>query len=256
MSLRSYDLTQWVRPLGRLVETRSPRLFTALRRVVLDLRLLAGGKLLLFAALDALILFGAFFEVMSEGGGVNLVYARVVVIPALLLGVPALSSVLALERQAGSLDLALAVPSTVRFFARRASAVVSVLAIQSLVLLVLAHFERSQSLLAAFTTDLGTLLRALAQATAVLLLLPAVVLFWSVRTRSSGAVMVGSAATLLALMPWISRVPDPDPGIDKLLGVPVWALSWSLDFSLLVAAILVFGLYARERLRRPERLLT
>lgn len=255
-SLTSVDLTQWVRPLGRWVERRLPGVYTALRRVVLDLRLLLGGKLLLFGALDVLLVFSAFFEVMAEGGGINLVYARVVVIPSLVIGVPALSSVLALERRAGSLDLALAVPSTVRFFLRRASSVIAVLAAQSLGLLLLAYVERAESLAAAFTTDLATLARALTQTAAVLLLLPAVVLFWSVRTRSAGAVMVGSAATLLVLMPWVSRPPVPEPSIDTLLGVPVWILSWGLDLSILVAAVLVFGLYARERLRRPERLLT
>lgn len=255
-SLRSYDLTQWVRPFGRFVERRLPGVYTALRRVVLDLRLLLGGKLVLFAVLDALLVLSAFFEVMAEGGGINLVYVRVVVIPALVLGVPALSSVLALERRAGSLDLALAVPSTVGFFLRRTSSVIAVLGAQSLVLLLLAYVERAESLASALTTDFGTLARALAQTSAVLLLLPAVVLFWSVRARSAGAVMVGSAATLLALMPWVSRPPVPEPSIDKLLGLPVWILSWGLDFSILVAAVLVFGLYARERLRRPERLLT
>lgn len=255
MSLTSYDLTQWMKPAGRLVERRLPRLFTLARRVLLDLRLLLGGKLILFVFLDALILFNAFFEVMSEGGGINLVYVRVVVTPALVLGVPALSSVLALERSSGSLDLALAVPSTERFFLRRASSVVLVLGVQSMLLLVLAYLERASSLSAIFA-ELGDLARALAQAAAVLLLLPAVVLFWSVRTRGAGAVMVGSAATLLVLMPWLSRLPDPVRGIETFLGLPMWALSWCLDFSLLVAAILVFGLYARERLRRPERLLT
>lgn len=255
-SVTSVDLTQWVRPLGRFLERRLPRVYTALRRVALDLRLLLGGKLLLLPALDILLVLSAFFDVMSQGGGLNLVYFRVVVIPALVLGVPALSSVLALERRAGSLDLALAVPSTVRFFLRRASSVIAVLGAQSLTLLLLAYIERAESLASALTADVVDLARALAQTGAVLLLLPAVVLFWSVRVRSAGAVMVASAATLLALMPWMSRPPVPEPSIDKLLGVPVWILSWGLDFSILVAAILVFGLYARERLRRPERLLT
>ena len=255
-SLTSYDLTQWLRPLSRFVERRLPRVYTAVRRIVLDLRLLLGGKLFLFAVLDALLVLSAFFDVMAEGGGINLVYVRVVVIPALVIGVPALSSVLALERRAGSLDLALAVPSTVRFFLRRASAVIAVLTAQSVGLLLLAYVERTESLVSAVTTDAIDLIRALAQTGAVLLLLPAVVLFWSVRTRSAGAVMVGSAATLLLLMPWVSRPPIPEPSINRLLGVPVWILSWGLDFSILVAAVLVFGLYARERLRRPERLLT
>lgn len=255
-SLTSVDLMQWVRPLGRFVERRLPRVYTTGRRIALDLRLLLGGKLLLFAALDILLVLSAFFDVMSQGGGINLVYTRVVVIPALVIGVPALSSVLALERRAGSLDLALAVPSTVRFFLRRASSVIAVLGAQSLALLLLAYVERAESFQSALTTDLVDLARALTQTSIVLLLLPAVVLFWSVRTRSAGAVMVGSAATLLALMPWISRPPVPSLGIDKLLGIPVWILSWCLDFSILVAAVVVFGLYARERLRRPERLLT
>ncbi|MDA8021364.1 MAG: hypothetical protein MPN21_28380, partial [Thermoanaerobaculia bacterium] len=191
MSFVSYDLTQWVRPIGRFVERKMPGVFTFVRRLLLDLRLLVGGKLLLFAAVNVLVVFDAFFQVMMEGGGINLVYHRVVIVPALLVGVPALSSIVALERRAGSLDLALAVPSTVRFFSRRASSVIVVLGVQALALLLFAHFERAHGLVAALTTDLEVLVRALVQTATVLLLLPAVVLFWSVRTRGAGAVMVG-----------------------------------------------------------------
>lgn len=246
--LGSYDLMGWVRPLGRLLERRAPRLFTAVRRRLLDLRLLLGGKLLLFAALDALLVLDAAFRTLAEGAGLNETYARVVVMPVLLLGVPALSSVLALERRAGSLDLALAVPSTVGFVARRTSSVVGLLALQSVVLLLAAFVEGPDGV--------GDLLRAALQSAVVLLLLPAVVVFWSVRLRSGGAVLVASAATFLALMPWIARPPAPEATPETLLGLPVWILSWGLDLSLLLAALAVFGLYARERLRRPETLLT
>ena len=78
--------------------------------------LLLEKRLWLFLGADALLILNGLFRVLLETGNP---FVEMVLVPTLLLGLPALSGVVALERRAGSLDLALAVPSTERYFVRR-----------------------------------------------------------------------------------------------------------------------------------------
>jgi hypothetical protein len=227
----------------------------AIERLVYDLRLLLGRRLGWFVAVDAAFLLYGVFDALLRSSGADDAYRHylsTVVLPLLVLALPVLSSVVALERAAGSIDLALAARSTERYFARRVLAVCGLFAIQGALLTLLAPFPRFAPKLVAAV--FAVLLPAL---------LGAVVLFWAVRLRSSGAVAVASATTLLLLGRWAFRDPFParygswgaaSEG-DGLVATARAAGSvlWSLFVPAAAAGILY--LYARRRLRRPETLL-
>jgi hypothetical protein len=89
------------------------------------------------------------------------------------------------------------------------------------------------------------------------LLVGAVSLYWGSRLQSAGGVMVASGLSLAVLLRWItSPLSPPSLGMShRWLGISVdtLALVWSL--LVLSAATVIFYLYARERLRRPETML-
>ena len=88
-------------------------------RLRYSIQLLLDRRLGLFLLADAMLLFLALLTVLGEGGRPKDLFIHGVVLPVFIVGLPALSSVLDLERRAGSLDLALAVPSTEGYFTRR-----------------------------------------------------------------------------------------------------------------------------------------
>jgi hypothetical protein len=222
----------------------------ALRGVRLSLELLLGRRLWLFAGIDAVVVLGAVLGMLlGDGGEPAGIYSWVILMPFLLLGLPALSGLVAVERRAGCLDLALSVPGAVGYFVRRAAAVCGVLAVQGWVLTVADWLYEDRGF---------PLLAPLAQIAAVSFLLGALALFWAVRLKTAGAVWLASMATLLALRPWFFRNPIPEiyfsqfgpwlPGADE-------ALPWLGSLAVLGTAATLFSLYARRRLRRPESML-
>lgn len=210
-------------------------------------QLLLDRRLLLFLVADLMVLFVTFLDILSEGGKPKDIFIQVVAVPVFVLGLPALGSVLALERRAGSLDLALAVPSTERYFLRRVTPICALLALQGAVVLLLTLEHR------------GDLLRSLAQTLLVTTFLGVLVLFWAVRLPSSGAVLAASAISLLLASRWLFYDPTLDrtgPRAVSFLGVPVPLLEWWWNALVLAFAIVILFAYARLRLRRPETLLT
>ena len=223
---------------------------SALRSVKLSLELLLGRRLWLFAGIDALIILSAILGMLlGDGGEPAGIYTWVILMPFLVLGLPALSGIVEVERRAGCLDLALSTPGAVRYFVRRAAAVCGFMAVQGWLLSVLDGLYEGRGF---------PLLASLAQITAVTLLLGALALFWAVRLKTAGAVWLASMVTLVVLRPWFFRNPIPDvyfsqfgpwlPGRDE-------ALPWLGSLAVLGTATILFSLYARRRLRRPESML-
>jgi hypothetical protein len=211
------------------------------------LELLLEKRLWLFAVADIFLLFSALLSILGGGGKDYEIFVYVALLPFLLLAVPALSGVVALERRAGSLDLALAVPSTERYFVLRVVPVALFFILQAWLILV-PSFE-----------TWGNLLRALFQSLEVMLLLVALVLFWAVRLRTSGAVLAASWVSVGLLSRWIFF----DPTIsrsggapERLFGLPLPVLEWAWNSLVLALATFILYQYARERLRRPEVLLS
>ena len=226
----------------------SHRLFAASKRAGYAFQLLLDRRLWLYLAGNAFFLFAGLLEAIdSMGGGdwLDRLYPRIVVMPMLVLGLPAMAGVLALERRAGSLDLALAVPSTERYFLRRIAPVCVFFTVQGWIVLLLA-------------ADGWELIRALYQATATAALLGALILFWATRLATSGAVLVASLITVGLLSPWIFFSPTARSTLGmppELWGIPLLILSWSWKAAVETLAAVILFLYARERLRRPAILL-
>ncbi|MEM8995997.1 MAG: hypothetical protein AAGF23_14520 [Acidobacteriota bacterium] len=214
----------------------------------------------LFVFLDLVFVAGGYIEATVSGAPMEEVYFQSVLMPSLLLAIPALSGLLALERRAGSLDLALSVPSTERYFLRRAAPVLAVLAAQSFFLLTLVWLENGGGFPGAITKTflLATYARALAQTVTLLAFLGAAALFWAVRLRSSGAVTVACVLTAVFFFPWLATSPRtvPETGIPEwVFGVPLGSIIWALNTLWVAVAAAILYLYARERLVRPEKML-
>jgi hypothetical protein len=224
-----------------------------LRTLRLTLELLLGRRLLLFLLFDLFLLGEALLSMLlnTEGDAMAL-YPAVVLVPSLLLGPFALAGLVELERRAGCLDLALSAPSAEGYFLRRVGSVCAFLCAQGWLVMLVAW--------AATTTGRRfPLLPVLAQIALVSAFLGAVALFWAVRLSSAGAVWLASVATVAALGRWFFNNPVPD----RLFGsYNAWifgadeALAWLPAVGVLAASSLVFFLYARRRLRRPESLIS
>ena len=236
---------------------RWPRLQLVALRLRYALAQLLERRLWLFAIADVLVVLSGILEAAVAGAGVEVVYFRAVLLPSLVLGLPTLAGVVAVDRRSGGLELALATVSTERFFLRRALPVVLLLVAQSAVMLTLAHLESAGGLEGALvkTTLLVDYLRCLLHTVLLEAWLGALVLFWAVRLESSGAVAVAGALTALAFLPWLTA-PLPREGMsERLLSVSMHTFAWAGGVLVLSLATLILYLYARERLRRPESML-
>jgi hypothetical protein len=227
------------------------RLDRLAQRTRLTLELLLGRRLLLFAVVDLLVVGGALLAMLlGAGDEPSAVWSGVVLPPFLLLGLPALSGTVDVERRAGCLDLALSVPAAERYFLRRAGAVCGLLWVQGSLLMGADWLHESAGF---------PLLSVLVQVAAVSLFLGAASLFWAVRLKTSGAVWLASMATLLALGRWFFFNPVPDLIFGKggaLLPRGEDALAWLGSLGVLVPAAAILFLYARRRLRRPETMIS
>jgi hypothetical protein len=223
---------------------------SALRGVRLSLELLLGRRLWLFAAIDAIVILAAALSMLlGDGGRPAGIYFWVVLMPFLLLGLPALSGIVEVERRSGCLDLALSSPGSVGYFVRRAAAVCAVMAVQGWVLTLVDWLYEGMTF---------PLLLPLAQIAAVTFLLGALALFWAVRLKTAGAVWLASMITLVALRSWFFRNPIPPPYFSDFgswLAGADETLAWLEGLAVLVTTASILSLYARRRLRRPESML-
>jgi len=222
-----------------------------LRSTLLSLRLLLGRRLGLFAAIDALVVGIAILQMLLEGeGDPRDLYRFVFLAPALILALPALAGMVDLERRAGCLDLALSSPSAEGYFLRRAGAVCAVTVVQGWLVVILGWLIN------------GFSFPVVAPAVQVVLIsafLAAVSLFWAVRLKTAGGVWLASMVTLSLLGKWFFFNPIPPrfgakygaflPGAEE-------SLAWLGSVAVLAAGSVLFFLYARRRLRRPELILS
>lgn len=247
-SLVSPELASRFRRWGQRLEDRFPRVSTRLAKARASTELLLEGRLWLFLVLDLVLVTDRLFHTLVIGGRIGELYRSTVLFPGLLLVVPALSTVVSLERKAGGLDLALAVPSTERYFVARILPILTIFWLQSCFVLLAAGADH----------PVPDLLRALYQTTELTVLVGSAVLFWATRIESSAGTMIATIVTLLLLWPWLSTSPELDrfaASGNRTLGIDgaVWAWGWHA--LVLAVATVLLALYARARLRRPETLL-
>jgi len=222
-----------------------------LRSLHLSLDLLLGRRFLLFIVLDAVvILLSAMSMLLESDAAAGDLYSYVFLTPSVLLGLPALAGMVDLERRAGCLDLALAAPSAEAYFVRRAAAVCIVAAIQGELIMGIAWITSGQSF---------PLVETVLQILAASAFLGAVSLFWAVRLRTAGGVWLASAVTLAVMSEWFFFNPVPERlhvAFGKFLPGAEASLPWLRSLSVLAVASLLFFLYARRRLRRPELMIS
>jgi hypothetical protein len=227
------------------------RLARLARTMRLSLELLLGRRLLLFAAVDALVLVAAILTMLlGSADEPGAVWSSVVLPPFLLLGLPALAGMVDLERRAGCLDLALTTPAAESYFLRRAGSVCAVLCAQGWLVMGIDWLHEGGKL---------PLLSVLLQVAVLSLFLGAASLFWAVRLKSAGAVWLASMGTVLALGRWFFFNPVPDRqfvAFGPLLPGLEGAQSWLASVAVLSAAAAILFLYARRRLRRPETMIS
>ncbi|HVT57187.1 MAG TPA: hypothetical protein VHR45_02205 [Thermoanaerobaculia bacterium] len=222
-----------------------------IRRQARDaLALLLERRLMMAAAADALILFQAAIRALAGGGEADSLFNWGVLLPLVVLGTPVMAEVVALERRAGTLALALGTPSPARFFLRRLSVPALLLTVQGAALMALAWLSSPAPF---------PLLTTLVQIVLIGALLATVVLFWAVTLRGeAGAVIFTSLATVALLGRWFFASPIPErfkAASGWLLPAPPELLAWAANAAVLAAATLLFGAYSFRRLARPENLL-
>lgn len=222
----------------------------ALRALKRTLDLLLGKQLKLFAAADVVILLWTLLAMMlGEGDEPQAVYRQVVLVPLLILGLPALAGLVEVERRAGCLDLALSAPAVERYFLRRVGAVSALMALQGWTLILLTWVKEGRWF---------PILSCLTQVTVVSVFLGALALFWAVRLKTAGGVWLASIATTVALRKWFFHNPVPDRHFGVrggLLPVEEPLGEWIVSVAVLGAATALLYFYARRRLRRPEMLI-
>src|SRR6266581_2992357 len=102
----------------------------AVLRIRLSLRLLTERRAALFITIDALFLFSGFFIGLAGTGSVTEFWLPMFLMPLLVVGVPMLSDIVAVERRSGTLDLALTSPGARFYFERRVLSVCALIVAQ------------------------------------------------------------------------------------------------------------------------------
>jgi hypothetical protein len=219
--------------------------------VTRTLELLLGKRLKLFATADVVVVLWTLLAMMLDTEAEPQdAYRQVVLMPLLILGLPALAGLVEVERRAGCLDLALSAPAVERYFLRRAAAVSALMALQGGVLILLTWFQEDRWF---------PILSCLTQVLVVSAFLGALALFWAVRLKTAGGVWLASIATTIALHRWFFHNPVPHRhfGVhDSLLPREEALIDWLVSVAVLGAATVLLYFYARRRLRRPETMIS
>ena len=231
-----------------------------LRQSAYAFELLLERRIWLFAIADFIVILQGLLTALLGTGRLEQIYTSMVLVPIVLLGVPVLSSSIALERRAGSLDLALASASTERYFLRRTLPVCLFLVVQAWSLLAVAYGVVHEHLIFDYLRHKGHLVVPVVLHCALVgIMTGAVTLFWASRISSAGGTMVASFATMAILGKWVFLSPFVEgfgPSGTWILGVlPPILLHLVWNLGVLALTTVLFYLYARERLRRPELML-
>lgn len=220
----------------------------AVVRVRLSLRLLTERRAVLFIIVDAVFLFAGILIALGGNGSAVEFWLPLFVMPLLVLGVPMLADTVAVERRSGTLDLALTSPGARFYFERRVGAVIAVAIVQGWLSMILARLlTRSEPF---------PLSGPLAQTVSVSLFIGAVTLNWAVRVRSAGAVIFATYATVVVFAPWVLSNPIHPPTTMNGSMSAGDIIGWMQNNLVLLAAAATFYLYARQRLRRQEAMIT
>lgn len=217
-------------------------------RTRLSLRLLTDRRAALFISIDALFLFAGLMIGLSGNGTATEFWGPLFLMPLLVVGVPMLADSVAVERRSGTLDLALTSPGARFYFERRVAAVAGIMVLQGWMAIGIVRLT--------MRSEPFPLSGPFVQAISVAIFIGAVILNWSVRIRTPGAVMFATWATAAAFGPWLFSNPIHPP---TTMNGPMTVrdmIGWVQNNLVLLAAAGTFYLYARQRLARAEALIT
>jgi len=229
----------------RRPDLSAERLDVEWSRLRLGIQLLLERRAGIFFSFNVLLLMVVPVAILAGGElpDLYLLALTPLVVPGLLL----LSEAVALERRAGSLDLALTSPGAEFYFERRILSLLAYFAAQACLIVLVARLA-----LARFPV-----LPVIIQALLSCALVGAVVLYWASRLRTSEMVALASLVTILLLSPWLGASPIPE---STEIPAGMWldlegTLDWARTNAVLGGAALAAYLYARRRLNRPETMI-
>jgi hypothetical protein len=216
-------------------------------RLRLSLTLLTERRLALFATLDGFFLLAGLTMAFSSGNSAADFYGPMFGAPALLIGIPMLAETVAVERRSGTLDLALTSPGARFYFERRAGAVAALMIAQGWLAVIISRIA----------VEKFPVVIALVQIVIASAFVGAAALNWSVRLKTSGAVVFATAATIAAFSPWFFSNPIHPPAYQ---GHGPMTIGDYVEYArvnvILGGAAIIFYLYARQRLSNPESIIT
>lgn len=219
----------------------------AVTRVRISLALLTERRVALFLTVDGFFLFAGLMMSFGGNGSVRDYWLPMFLLPSIFLAVPIMADAVAVERRSGTLDLALTSPGARLYFERRVAAVAVLMIGQGWLGMLFAR-----ALNPVYFPLSGPLLQIVIAATFI----TAVTLNWSLRLKTAGAVIFATYATLILFAPWVFSNPIHPP-----VQMPNGAMKLEdyVDYAqqnlVLLAAAIVFYLYALQRLSRPESII-
>ncbi len=225
------------------------RIPAVLARIRVDLEVQLSGRASLVLLADVGLVLWSVFAVMTGGAFPQLVYRLSALLPVVLLLPAAASSSLALEREAGNLELVLALPSPLQLFSERIGWLVLGVVAQGAALMFASWWIAGRRF---------PLLPALLHLVAAAVCAGATTLAWAATIPSPPVVFVASLLSLLALNHWLLYVPIPDSA-EHLPRALLPDLESTLDVLgvsgfLLVLTVLLLA-HVRRRLKEPMGLL-
>lgn len=218
-----------------------------LLRVRHSVALLTERRVALFVILDLMFLFaGLMAGLESASASATAMWLPFFIMPALVVGVPMLADSVAVERRSGTLDLALSSPGARFYFERRVLSVCALIVAQGWLAMLLTRLFMDRFPLS------GPLL----QVVSVALFIGAVTLNWAVRLRTAGAVMFATYLTSLVFAKWLFSNPVHPPESMNGAMTALDLVHWTQNNLVLISTAAVFYAYARQRLMRPELIIT
>lgn len=216
-----------------------------IRATALSVNLLMERRAWKFVIIDALILLQALLMAfLGEQGGTEF-FGAAVLLPLVLLGVPIMADAVALERRAGTLDLALASPGSRVYFERRVFGFCTAMLLQAFLVVL------------AFRVEIGFhVFPPLIAAFAACAFLGAAILFWGTRLTSTAGVTFATYLTCFAASPWLFA--SPIYLFDDVTGpiTLIEAFAFARQVAVVSIGALILYLYAARRLSRPEEVIS
>jgi hypothetical protein len=217
-----------------------------LARARLSVVLLLDRRTALFAWVDGFFLFAGLMMALSGSGRATDYWLPLVLMPTLILGVPMLAEVIAVERRSGTLDLALSSPGANWYFERRIGSASVLILLQGWLAVI---FSR-------FASEPFPLAPPLIQAVTVTAFVAAVVFNFAVRLKTPGGVIFATYATTLPFGPWFFSNPVHPPAVVLRPMNAAEIAAWGRGNLVLAGAAAVLYLFAIQRLSKPETIIT